>query len=170
MKHTSTRQHRYVDIHDPDGKPDILQQIEHGVLQQLGQQKAFGRAIFGITQAHLYEYDHLGDASTITDNLIYSPRLKPYEVEGDSSGTQDDRWAFTNDFPWVNYLSIGALASASRALRGFDDSLANECLTVAQESWSRQQRDTISSSDTEPVFFHGLRNSGGPPVADLHER
>lgn len=146
-------QHRYVDIHDPDGKPDILQQIEHGALQQLGQQNAFGRAIFGITQAHLYEYDHLGDASTITDNLIYTPRLKPYEVEGDSSGTPDDRWAFTNDMPWVNYMSIASLASASRALRGFDDSLANECVTVAEKSWSRQHEDTTTASDTHAAFF-----------------
>jgi hypothetical protein len=146
-------QHHYVDIHDPDGKPDILQQIDHGVLQQLGQQKAFGRAIFGITQAHLYEYDHLGDASTITDNLIYTPRLKPYEVEGDSSGTPDDRWAFTNDMPWVNYMSIASLASASRALRGFDDSLADECLTVAEKSWSKQHEDTTAASDTLTAFF-----------------
>ncbi len=146
-------QHRYVDIHDPDGKPDILQQIEHGVLQQLAQQKAFGRAIFGITQAHLYEYVHLGDASTITDNLIYSPRLKPYEVEGDSSGTPDDRWAFTNDMPWVNYLSIASLASASRALKGFNDSLADECLAVAEKSWTRQQEDTTSVSDTSLAIF-----------------
>ncbi len=146
-------QHRYVDIHDPDGKPDILQQIEHGVLQQLGQQKAFGRAIFGITQAHLYEYDHLGDASTITDNLIYSPRLKPYETGGDSSGTPDDRWAFTNDMPWVNYMSIASLTSASRALRGFNDSLADECLTVAEKSWSKQHEDTTAASDTLAAFF-----------------
>jgi hypothetical protein len=146
-------QHRYVDIHDPDGKPDILQQIEHGVLQQLGQQKAFGRAIFGITQAHLYEYDHLGDGSTITDNLIYNPRLKPYEVEGDSSGTPDDRWAFTNDMPWVNYMSIASLASASRALRGFDDSLADECMKVAEQSWSRQHEDTTAARDTLAAFF-----------------
>jgi len=146
-------QHRYVDIHDPDGKPDVLQQIVHGVLQQLGQQKAFGRAIFGITQAHLYEYNHLGDASTITDNLIYTPRLKPYETEGDSSGTPDDRWAFTNDMPWLNYLSISALASANRALKGYDDSLANECLSVAEESWDRQQEDTASTGDETPAFF-----------------
>jgi len=146
-------QHRYVDIHDPDGKPDLLQQIVHGVLQQLGQQKAFGRAIFGITQARLFEYNHLGDASTITDNLIYTPRLKPYEVVGDSSGTPDDRWAFTNDMPWVNYLSIAALASASRALRGFDDSLATECLTVAEESWTTQHKDSVSRIDTTLSFF-----------------
>ena len=145
----------YVDIHDPDGKPDILQQIEHGVLQQLGQQKAFGRAIAGINEAHLYEYVQLGDPAQVTDNKIYTPRLKPYQVEGDSSGTPDDRWAFTNDLPWLNYLSIASLASASRSLKGFDDSLADECLTVAEQSWIRQQQDTASATGVEmlPAFF-----------------
>ncbi len=144
---------RYVDIHDPDGKPDILEQIEHGVLQQLGQQKAFGRAIEGINEAHLYEYDQLGDPVDVTDNKIYTPRLKPYQVEGDSSGTPDDRWAFTTDVPYINYQSIGALASASRALRGFNDSLAARCLTVAEQSWARQQKDTIASHGRMPYFF-----------------
>jgi endoglucanase len=143
---------RYVDIHDPDGKPDILQQIEHGVLQQLGQQKAFGRAIFGINEAHLYEYDQLGDPVDVTDNKIYTPRLKPYQVEGDSSGTPDDRWAFTPDMPWVNYLSISALASASRALKGFNDSLSAECLNVAEQSWNRQQNDTLGNNSHVPFF------------------
>ncbi len=144
---------RYVDIHDPDGKPDILQQIEHGVLQQLGQQKAFGHAIQGINEAHLYEYVQLGDAADVTDNKIYSPRLKPYQVEGDSSGTPDDRWVFTTDEPWTNYLSIDALASASRALNGFNDSLASECLTVAEQSWARQQKDTLANNSGVPFFI-----------------
>ncbi len=143
---------RYVDIHDPDGKPDILEQIEHGVLQQLGQQKAFGRAIQGINEAHLYEYVQVGDAVDITDNKIYTPRLKPYQVEGDSSGTPDDRWAFTTDEPWINYLSIGALASASRALKGFNDSLSAECLTVAEQSWARQQKDPLAKKHKVPFY------------------
>ncbi len=47
------QKHRYVGIHDPDGKPDMLQQIEHGVLLQLAMQKAFGRAIPSIEMPHL---------------------------------------------------------------------------------------------------------------------
>ena len=144
---------RYVDIHDPDGKPDILQQIEHGVLQQLAQQKAFGRAIRAISEDHLYQYDQLGDPAQVTDGKIYDPKLKPYQVKGDSSGTPDDRWAFTNDVPGVNYMSIAALASASRALRGFNDSLATECLNVAEQSWSRQQKDTTGSQNRRSRFF-----------------
>ncbi len=144
---------RYTGIHDPDGKPDILQQIVHGILQQLGQQKAFGRAIRAISEAHLYEYDQLGDAAQVTDGKIYDPKLKPYQVKEDLSGTPDDRWAFTNDVPGVNYMSIAALASASRALRGFNDSLATECLTVAEQSWARQQKDTVGTGNARSRFF-----------------
>lgn len=138
---------RFVNIHDPDGKPDILEQIEHGVRQQLAQQKAFGRAIRAISEDHLYQYDQLGDPAQVTDNKIYTPRLKPYQVEGDSSGTPDDRWAFTNDVPGINYMSIAALALASRALFKFDDSLAKVCLHVAEQSWERQQKDTVGTGN-----------------------
>lgn len=144
---------RYVDIHDPDGKPDILEQTVHGVLQQLAQQKAFGRAIQAISENHLYEYDQLGDAAEVTDGKIYDPRLKPYQVKGDSSGTPDDRWAFTNDVPRINYMSVAALASASRALRGFNDSLASACLQVAEQSWARQQKDTVGTGNPRFRFF-----------------
>src|SRR5512136_1330399 len=35
-------------LHSPDGKPDVLQQIEHGVLALLAQYKTVGHAIPGI--------------------------------------------------------------------------------------------------------------------------
>ena len=52
---------RFVDIHHPDGKPDLLQQIEHGALALVAQHRAFGRAIPGIIEPHLHQYHHLGD-------------------------------------------------------------------------------------------------------------
>jgi hypothetical protein len=63
------QERRYVDIHHPDGEPDIVQQIEHGTLALIAQHRAFGRAIPGIIQPNLHQYHHLGDGSTITDNL-----------------------------------------------------------------------------------------------------
>ncbi len=130
---------RYVDIHHPDGKPDLLQQLEHGTLALIAQHRAFGRAIPGIIEPHLHQYHHLGDAVNITDNLIFNPNLKPYESDGFSSGTPDDRWAFTNKSPWQNYSSIAALAAASRALRGYNDELAEECLASARKAWNDEQ-------------------------------
>src|SRR5512136_2634534 len=39
---------RFVDMHVPDGKPDMLQQIEHGTLALVAQYRAIGHAIPGI--------------------------------------------------------------------------------------------------------------------------
>ncbi|KPL21554.1 MAG: glycoside hydrolase [Phycisphaerae bacterium SM1_79] len=137
---------RYVDIHHPDGKPDILQQIEHGTLALIAQHRAFGRAIPGIIVPNLHQYHHLGDGSTMTDNLPYNPNLKPYESDGVSSGTPDDRWAFTNRSSGQNYSSIAALAAASRALRGYNDELADECLRSAQKAFADEQQQPQQES------------------------
>jgi endoglucanase len=132
---------RYVDIHRPDGKPDILQQIEHGTLQLEAQFKSVGFAVRGINFPFLYEYHHLGDASTITDNLVYNPKLKPYETDGLTSGTLDDRWVFTPKFPPLNYAAIAALAAASRALKGYNDQLYEEALATAVNAWDKQHQE-----------------------------
>ena len=92
------KERRYVDIHNPDGHPDLLQQIEHGTLALIAQHRATGHAIRGIIVPHLHQYHHLGDAVNMTDNLIYNPALKLFETDGFTSGTNDDRWAFTNEF------------------------------------------------------------------------
>ncbi|HEY4788265.1 MAG TPA: glycoside hydrolase family 9 protein [Bacteroidales bacterium] len=123
---------RYVDIHRPDGKPDILQQIEHGTLNLVAQCENIGHPVRGIVVPNLHQYHHLGDAIDETDNLPYNPNLKPYETDGKSSGTLDDRWAFTNRMPFLDYQTAAALAEASRALRGFNDNLADRALASAK--------------------------------------
>ncbi|MDR1331037.1 MAG: glycoside hydrolase family 9 protein [Tannerella sp.] len=135
---TINQRTRYVEIHLPDGKPDIQQQIEHGVLQLLAQVKAVGYPINGINESHLYQYRHLGDAVTKTDNLIYNPRLDSLESDGRTSGTFDDRYAFTDRTPAMSYGSVAALAAASRALKGYDDALAAECLATAISVWKEE--------------------------------
>ncbi|WP_163399781.1 glycoside hydrolase family 9 protein [Flavobacterium fluviatile] len=122
---------QFVDIHRPDGQPDILQQIEHGVLNLVAQVENIGHPVRGIIVPNLHQYHHLGDASTETDNLPYNPSLKPYESNGVSSGTPDDRWAFTNRTSFLDYRTAGALASASRALKGYNDELSAKCLAIA---------------------------------------
>jgi endoglucanase len=148
---------RFVDIHRPDGKPDVLQQIEHGALQIAAQHRALGRTVRGIVDGELHRYTHLGDASTQTDNLIYDPSLKPYESDGRRSGTPDDRWVFTEPSPWTNYLSIGALAAASRALRGFNEPLATDCVALARKSYAEERARATSAPATgfEAMFGQG---------------
>lgn len=124
---------RYVDIHRPDGKPDILQQIEHGTLNLVAQIENIGHPVRGIIVPNLHQYHHLGDASTETDNLCYNPNLRLYETDGVSSGTPDDRWAFTNRISFLDYQTAGTLAAASRALKGYNNELADKSLTYAKK-------------------------------------
>ena len=144
----------YVDIHRPDGKADLLQQIEHGTLALLAQYRSVGHAIPGIVAAHLSQYTHLGDGSTKTDNLIYSPKLDSFKTDGYRSGLFDDRWAFTSKSTPLDYRTIAALAAASRALKGYNDDLAAECLATAERVWDYEH-------SKEPDLFHHGNTTGG---------
>ena len=115
---------RLVEIRRPDGVPDALQQIEHGVLALLAQYRAIGHAIPGIIEPTLEQYTHLGDGASKTDNRVYAERLGPLDTDGRYSGVADDRWAFTSRSTALDYAAAAALAAAARALRGHDDALA----------------------------------------------
>ena len=128
---------RYVDIHRPDGKPDILQQIEHGALNVVAQVENIGHPVRGIIVPNLHQYHHLGDAVDETDNLPYNPDLKPYETDGKSSGTMDDRWAFSNRTSSLDFFTAGALAAANRALKDFNKPLADRCLAAPRKCGTR---------------------------------
>lgn len=145
---------KYVDLHVADGKPDLLQQIEHGALGLIAQHRAFGRAIPGIIVPDISQYTHLGDALTMTDNLIYDPKMGELESDGVKSGKFDDRWAFTSHSSALNYGSIAALAAASRALKGYNDKLAAESLGAAVKAWAAEQGQ-------EPKMFKHGNTTGG---------
>jgi endoglucanase len=74
---------RYVDLHRPDGTPDILQFIEHGTLNLVAQAEIIGHMAQTLSNSVLDNYHHLGDAASITDGLPYNPNLGPYEVAPD---------------------------------------------------------------------------------------
>jgi hypothetical protein len=133
-----------------------LQQIRHGVLNMVAQVKNIGHPVRGIVVPNLHQYHHLGDASTETDNLPYNAGLKPYETDGRSSGTMDDRWAFTERTSFLDYYTAAALAAASRALRGFDDTLAEQSLFYARKLW--RENDSLSKSDTSRFSAMFRRN------------
>ncbi|WJG09199.1 glycoside hydrolase family 9 protein [Aliiglaciecola sp. LCG003] len=145
---------KYVDIHVPDGKPDLLQQIEHGSLALLAQYRAVGHAIPGIIVPDISQYTHLGDGLTMTDNLIYSDKMKVNQSDGIRSGKFDDRWAFTSKSSALDYGSMAALAAASRALKGYNDALAKEALDTALQAWQTEQ-------DTGPLVFRHGNTTGG---------
>ncbi len=109
---------KITEIHQPDGKNDILQQIEHGVLSVVGGYNSLGRLYRGIICNDLRQYVLLGDASTMTDGI---------------SGNADDRWVFTENNSWHEMSTCAHLAAASRALKGFNDELSNRSLEIAEE-------------------------------------
>ncbi|MFW6103877.1 MAG: glycoside hydrolase family 9 protein, partial [Bacteroidota bacterium] len=149
----------HVEIHQPDGKPDVLQQVEHGVLAVLEGYKKMGKDYRGIIVPTLRQYVHLGDASTMTDNQVARPNEETKEFEGlwytkvaneyskifdplmktdeieKVENELDDRLVFTQENPSRTYNSISSLSAASRALKGYNDSLATECLSMAEHLW-----------------------------------
>lgn len=142
-----SEEQRYVDLHRPDGTPDILQYIQHGVLNLVAQAEQIGHMASTLSNSVLDNYHHLGDAASITDGLHYDPSLKPYEVsaDGKSSGTPDDMWAFTTRNPWLDMRAATMFAATANALKGYNDSLAARALTQSKrlmaeaEELQRQQ-------------------------------
>ena len=125
-----SEEQRYVDLHRPDGKPDILQYIEHGVLNLLAQAENIGFMSQTLSNSVLDNYHHLGDAAAITDGLHYDPSLPKYvkSADGKRSGTPDDMWAFTNRNLNNDINAATMFAAASHVLKGYNDDLAERCL------------------------------------------
>lgn len=161
-----------VEIHRPDGKPDILQQIEHGALTIVGGYRSLGRLYRGIQDASLRQYTHLGDASVMTDNQVFHDRagaamqvLAAAAVHGDqrepalgalpplgSAGAADDRWVFTEENPDRELSVAGALAAAARALQGFNDPLAADCRRIALLLWDQAGTPRLPLARLEPAI------------------
>ena len=151
-----SQKQRYVDLHRPDGVPDILQFIEHGTLNLVAQAEQIGHMATTLSNSVLDNYHHLGDAASITDGLHYDPSLKPYEVSADGkrSGTPDDMWAFTTRNAHLDVLAATMFAAASRALKGYNDELAERALTQSKrllkegtELMSQQSRAGVMEMD-----------------------
>jgi endoglucanase len=131
---TIDRIHRKVALHQPDGIPDLVQQVVHGVENLLSGYRACGHSFSGIIENSLRQYTHLGDPAMMTDNLV---------TEGDGS---DDRWAFTNRDSAIEYAVCGALAASARVLRGWENLLADECLTTAKHIWLYENNSPVKSA------------------------
>jgi endoglucanase len=175
---TVSQAKKFTQINRPDGQQDMLQQIEHGTLQLIAQHRAVGHAIPGIVAGRLYQYPHLGEGSTKSDNMIYKKEMDPHAAErkvgamyepstvdptpaedvmpedGKYSGRFDDRWAFTSNTSPLNYGSAAALVAASRVLRGYNDDLAQESFETAQRVWEYE-------ANREPNTYRFGNTTGG---------
>jgi hypothetical protein len=144
---------RYVDLHRPDGTPDVLQFIEHGTLNLVAQAEIVGHMTQTLSNAVLDNYHHLGDAASLTDGLPYNPNLGPYEIakDGRSSGVKDDMWAFTSRNPRLDLYAATMFAAASRALKGYNDDLSARAL-VQSKRLLKEATDLLAAKpeDTSP--------------------
>ena len=115
---TAIDQQKHVtEIHEPDGRNDILQQVENGALSVVAAYNALGRPYRGIISSKLRQYVILGDAAAMTDGV---------------PGNDDDRWIYTENNPMRDLTTAANLAGTARALRGFNDPLADRCLEIAE--------------------------------------
>ena len=137
---------RLTEIHRPDGKPDALQQVEHGVLTILGSYKSMGRFYRGIITPTMHQYTMIGDETNSTDNLFYDPSLKADERNATHSGKADDRFVFTEQNAEHEYKGIAALAAAGRVLKDFDPPTSHDCISAAEAFW-KQDRDLGKAFD-----------------------
>ncbi len=144
------QQTHIVEIQQPDGKPDLLQQIEHGLLSIVGGYQSMGRFYRGIIEPSLRQYTILGDATNITDGI---------------AGNADDRWVFTEDNPGRSLETAAALAAAARVMKGYNDTLSNQCLQIAEAVW----KDTKERNPMERVALavELLKTSGNKIYGDF---
>jgi len=140
------RDQRRVNLFQPDGKNDMLQQISYGMENLLALYRAAGHICPGIIENNMQDYIVVGDPVNITDGLMYDPKLKPGERKEGRSGKFDDRWVFTNRNTGGQYQFVQVAALAYRVLQGINDKLAEECLQTAQDVWEYEQTH-------EPVHF-----------------
>lgn len=113
---------RVTEIHQADGKNDLLQQVENGALSVVNSYLALGRLYRGIICGGLRQYVLLGDAAAMTDGKL---------------GNEDDRWLFTENNPAREFSTAANLAATSRVLKGFNDTLSIHCLNIAREIFQR---------------------------------
>ncbi len=119
---TIDQENHNVEIHQPDGRNDILEQIEHGALSVVAGYRALGELYRGIICRDIRQYVLLGDASVMTDGK-----------QG-----KDDRLLFTEDNPMKELSLAGQLAVASKALKKLNPELAKELLEIAENCYKKR--------------------------------
>jgi hypothetical protein len=138
---TVDQKNRVVEIHQPDGVNDIVQQIEHGLKTILGGYRALGRLYRGIITPTIRQYVLLGDPSAVTDNVRWDAAM-PVEK-------RDDRLVFTEENSRRECQVGAGLAIASRVLATHNPDLSKECLETALALWETAASKVNAGSKVE---------------------
>ena len=139
---TVDEENRVVEIHQPDGKPDMLQQIQHGALTVVGGYRALGRFYRGIIVPTLRQYTHLGDFAAQTDGVVFDPKTAARGAPAVGAGVA----GLAGRPLGLHRGEPAARARGGRGTRrlgpragGYDDALAAECLKIAREIWETRE-------------------------------
>ena len=159
-------ENKIVEIHQPDGKSDVLQQIEHGLAAILGGYKSTGMHYRGIISPTLRQYVMLGDAASMTDNLQYDPSLQAGDLEAHKSGVNDDRWVFTQENPRRQLGVAAALANAARVLKDDNPELSDEALATAMALWESAKGGRTGVSSTVQALSELILTTGDPELIE----
>lgn len=138
---------RIVEIHVPDGKNDVIQQIEHGLKTILGGYRSLNRLYRGIICPTIRQYVLLGDGSSMTDNLVYDASLSSDEAKAGRSHKEDDRLVFTEENPRREQDVAAGLALCARVLKPHNQSLADECLQTALALYQSSSKNSAPSPE-----------------------
>lgn len=149
---------RIVEIMQPDGKPDILQQIEHGALSIVGGYQSMGRFYRGIIVPTKRQYVLLGDPVNHSDNKIFSNNEKDKNIPVGLPDSPDDRWVFTENNISREINTAAALATTYRALKDINPALAKDCLEIAEEIWQKTESESpLSKIELSVELFKSTR-------------
>jgi endoglucanase len=157
---TVDQENKVVEIHQPDGKSDVLQQIEHGLAAILGGYRSVGMHYRGIICPTLRQYVMLGDAASMTDNLQYDPSLSAGDLAAGRSGVNDDRWVFTQENPRRQLAVAAALANAARVLRDYNPTLSDEALTTALALWENASGGRVGNASRVQALSELILTTG----------
>ena len=143
---TVLRNERLVNLFEPDGEIDMLQQIAFGMEWLLSVVKQIGHVPAGVITHIGPDYGSVGDPASITDGLLYDPKLENTEQKKGFSGKFDDRWIYTDRNTGGQYQFVQIAAICSRLFRNINDPLSLECLQLAEQIWEYEQSN-------DPVNF-----------------
>lgn len=137
-------------IHQPDGKNDAVQQLEHGLLTVLGGYHSLGRLYRGIQDATLHQYAMLGEAANATDNVAGKPVAGLGTYNNGVPITADDRLVFTEDNPPRELTVAAQLATVARVMKTRNPAEAADALEAAKDIFAK----AIDRTDKlEPRIF-----------------
>lgn len=128
---------RSLNVHQPNGVPDLLEQIEWGTRWLLSMQAADGRVFVGVVEP-AEKYGDTALPETMTDGI---------------PNTGDERLLFHDYHSDVNLKFVIAMSAASRVLRQTNPQLAGQAWQAALLAWDYFR--THPEVYRETVYFYG---------------